>query len=301
MLDLELILVDDGSTDRSGALCDEAAAHDSRIRVLHQANQGLSAARNAGIQLCSSDYLTFVDSDDWLDKRCIEILTGLMEDENADVAICRMVRAVGHGRIENTNQDDFCRAFNGEEALRYLDRHLPGLMSVSCGKLFSSHLFSDIHFPQGRYHEDEFTTYRLLYHAEKIVITKDQLYYHRIRPESITQSALTMRRAMDATEAFLERGSFFKEEGLPDLASSSFKHAFYLYRDYSLIIFDDLPVSEKHEWLKLGSEIYLALQKTAFDFRFRKTYQLYFRLPVSLRNQFYRIRSSLRTGNNEMY
>lgn len=278
--DLEIILINDGSTDGSASICDEAAAADARIRVLHQKNRGLSAARNMGIETSKSEYITFVDSDDWLHPKFMTALCQLMEDESVDVTICRLMRTDAGTAVIG---DEWSRAFGMTEGLQFMDRHLPGLITVSCGKLYRRGLFEGIRFPEGRFHEDEFTTYKLLFRANRIGITNRFMYFHRIRPDSITQAKRTHKRAIDALDAFMERGCFFKSEGLKDLAVSAFRHAFYLYRQYSQELFTVFSLEEKAEWLRYGNEIFRVLKTLKVPLRSRLFYEAYFRLPPSMR------------------
>ncbi len=274
--DLEIVLVDDGSTDDSGRLCDEAAQNDPRVHVIHQDNKGLSAARNAGLDLSSGDYITFLDSDDWLDPDCLNSLAKGITAENGDVSMCRLARVKSEDDAV-PEIDEWERSFMRDEGLAFIDRYLPGLMAVSCGKLYKKTLFAGLRFPDGRYHEDEFTTYRLLFAAERMVILNRMLYFHRLREMSITQGALTFSKARDAVEALLERGNFFLSHDLPDLAGSAHRYMFHLYRDYSRKLQGKLLTEEAKSWNQLGRAVYETLKKEPGKIRFKIAYEAFFR------------------------
>ncbi len=266
---LEVILIDDGSTDQSGAMCDDFAEKDSRVRVIHQDNQGLSAARNNGLDCSVSPYVFFVDSDDWLLPDCLQQLMEFMAAGQSDVAMCRLERTDGKGYSAGLSEPEWARTWQKKEALEYIDRQLSGLMSVACGKLLKRNLFQNIRFPVGRYHEDEFTTYRLLFNAERIGVMNRFLYMHRIRENSITQSRLSVTRAKDAVEAWMERGMFFQSQGMGSLALSSFSYANHLMRVYSERLKGNMTDSEIQTWQELKQAWAAAVRTLPPTIRFR--------------------------------
>jgi glycosyltransferase involved in cell wall biosynthesis len=275
-VDLEIILINDGSDDDSGRLCDEAAAKDPRIQVIHQQNQGLSAARNVGLEHSRGDYVTFVDSDDWLDNQCLAVLAESLVKAEADVAICRLARVAGENEPA-PDTDEWIQSFAKIEGLLFMDRNLSGLIAVSCGKLYKRDLFTAVRFPERRFHEDEFTTYRLLFATERMVIINRMLYYHRTRAESITQSELSYARARDAVQALMERGHFFQQHEVAELAISAHRYMFHLYREYSHRLQGRLSGEEQQAWHRLGQEVYQALKAQPFSLRFRLAYETFFR------------------------
>ena len=161
----ELILVDDGSPDNCGVICDEYAAKDSRVHVIHQKNGGLSAARNAGIDWAfahsDSTWLTFVDSDDWIHPQMLEILYHTAVDNHVKVSICSF--AITHGEKPEVLPDEYKVS---------IYTPVDFYNSVACGKLYYKNCFQSIRYPVGRIHEDEFTTYRILFQQEKIAVTE---------------------------------------------------------------------------------------------------------------------------------
>jgi glycosyltransferase involved in cell wall biosynthesis len=202
--ELEVILVDDGSPDGCGALCDRYAAQDARVRVIHKANGGLSSARNAGMDAATGTWLAFVDSDDWLDPTMLELLHRLCVEHEAQIAECGS-RSLYADRTENSATE------TGEvtEAtpLQALDGNLDykNFFVMSWNKLYRADIARGVRFPEGRIHEDEFTTHRFYLAAQKIVAVDTAAYnYDRRREGSIT-AHFRVENLTDACEALRER------------------------------------------------------------------------------------------------
>ena len=189
----ELILVDDGSPDRCGEICDEYAGRDQRVRVLHKENSGLSAARNSGIEIARGDYLTFLDSDDWVHELYLERLHNLLITTSSDISVGNFIQTVEEDvEVDLTNPK--IEVLSGLEALGELAGRLYVQMVVTWGKLYKRDLFKGIRFPPGKFHEDEFTTHKLLYKANKIAVTSEQLLYYRQRKDSIMGERFDIRK-----------------------------------------------------------------------------------------------------------
>lgn len=211
---LEIILVDDGSPDNCSIICEEYAKKDKRIKVIHKKNGGLSEARNYGIEASTGDYIMFVDSDDYISKdMCKTLLINALEN-NADIVVCNF-KEVYTDNIEKINKQ--CIKGNLEvvsniEALyKYLVRSTTDMVVV-WNKLYKRNIFFGekyIRFPVGKLHEDMYTTYKLYYYANKIVIINDVLYYYFRRKESITGS-ISEKNLLDEIDAIIEQYSFFK-------------------------------------------------------------------------------------------
>ena len=208
---LEIILVDDGSPDNCPQICDEFAVKDKRILVIHKENGGLSDARNAGLDVCKGEYISFVDSDDWVEENYIECLLALSVKENADIAIGENIQT--NGICKSPNNISKIQAYSSKEALRHLFTQDHIAFIVSWGKLYRRELFSNLRFPIGKCHEDEFTTYILYYRSKKIIHTNNILYYYFRHSNSITGN----RHPWDVLEFFQERYLFFKGKNEKDL------------------------------------------------------------------------------------
>lgn len=203
---LEIILVDDGSPDKCPQLCDEYAAKDNRIIVIHKKNGGLSDARNAGLDKSNGEYISFVDSDDWIDEKYVDKLLNIALKENADISIGENIKI--HGNFHITPSETTIKSYSSKEALIHLFTHNHIAFNISCGKLYKKHLFSSLRFPVGKFHEDEFTTYLLFYNAKKISYTSAILYYYYQRTDSI----VSIRHPWDVLEFLEQRYIFFKEK-----------------------------------------------------------------------------------------
>ena len=182
---LEIILVDDGSLDRSGIMCDDYADEDSRIIVVHQNNLGLSGARNTGINKCTGDYVMFVDSDDWIEPDMVKVMVDAAECNTADVCCCG---SYNHSHREVKKKT----SYEKELVIRrddILTEHINGSISnTAWGKLWKRRVFEyNIRFPVGRNYEDIATTWRLLSLCDSAVYVPRALYHYEPRASSITR------------------------------------------------------------------------------------------------------------------
>lgn len=213
--DLEIILVDDGSPDGCPAICDEYARQDSRVRVLHKPNGGLSDARNTGIEFATGEYLAFIDSDDWIDADTIELLYTLCLRYDVPLAECSYRNIYSNRIVEET---DCTAEIRVEDSIFALSSMLDWkyFKSMACNKLYHHTLFDNIRFPKGLYHEDEYTTYKLFWKAKKLLYVDVSKYnYDRSREDAITFGYSV--RKLDCVFAFRERLDFIKDAGAPEL------------------------------------------------------------------------------------
>ncbi len=210
----ELIMVDDGSPDNCGAICDNYAAQDSRIHVIHQQNGGLSAARNAGIDWAfansDSQWLSFVDSDDWVYPCFLEYLYRAVQETGAKVSACG-IRKV-EGEVELPDVRYHAESMSWDQF--YLTDWVRGVVAVN--KLYEKSLFSGLRYPVGRIHEDEYLTYRLLARAGTVAFIDAELYMYFQNPTGIMKSSFSLKR-LDAIEAIKGQCAFAKEYGYAEL------------------------------------------------------------------------------------
>lgn len=224
---LEIILVDDGSLDNSGKICDEFSKKDDRIVVIHKKNNGLSSARNAGLEIAKGNYIGFVDSDDWLDKSMYEILLKLLKENNSDISCCDFFKtANSDGSIPHID-NEIINSYNNIESLNNFYNDLYTQTVVAWNKLYKRELFKDISYPVGKIHEDEGTTYKLYYKANKITYTNRPLYYYRITPNSITTSKFNKKR-LDIIDVYDEKVKFIKNINNEEIYSKTLK--WYLFK-----------------------------------------------------------------------
>lgn len=191
---LEIILVDDGSTDMSGAFCDVFAKKDPRIKVIHQPNQGLSAARNAGLKLATGKWITFVDSDDSIHPDMIDVLHRLCYENKLLMSICGF-QEIYPGQEVSTEKpsDRRDKVLGTMECLRAMLCE-DGFSMSAWGKLYARELFDLVQFPERRLYEDVGTTYRLVLQCPEIAVTTLRGYNYYQSAGSITQQNFSLRK-----------------------------------------------------------------------------------------------------------
>ena len=220
---LEIILVDDGSTDRSTEICSEWTRKDSRIRVIRQYNSGVSAARNAGLAASSGDWIIQLDSDDYLAPFAVSHLIQTAHAAEADMVICDFEKgsadAFPFRKIDNPAvqildaMTAITRIYDGDHnALRY---------AVPWCKMCRRHLCNGIQYPDGKIFEDIYTTHKLLYRCQRIAVLDEPLFYYFQRPGSIMNASFSMKK-LDYLQALVERVDFFDAHDLHDLAQTAY-------------------------------------------------------------------------------
>ena len=223
--DLELILINDGSTDKSAQLCDAFAVQDPRVRVIHQKNSGQAAAKNAGIDRAfaegSSRWITFVDSDDWIHPEYLERLRRAAIEHNSRVSACGLIKTDGTSPAPEPT--GFSVETLPPEDLWIKNRLIS---TIPVCKLCEKALFEGYRFPVGRIHEDEFLLYRVLFSCDTVAYVKEDLYYYYQNPAGISlQKKWTPERA-DSLEAFSAQCSFFHAHGFFQAENLSAKALF---------------------------------------------------------------------------
>ena len=207
--DFELILVDDGSPDNCGNICEEYAAKDKRIRVIHKENGGLSDARNVGLGIAKGEYIAFVDSDDWVATNYLETLLKVIELTDSDICECEVLKTTGE--IEKYKKsDEQYTSYSSEKALELLiwDKILHQYV---WNKLYKRSCLKGIPFAVGKINEDEFWTYQVFGNARRITKISNVLYYYFQRGSSIMGNHYNLKR-LDALEAKSLRQQYIEEK-----------------------------------------------------------------------------------------
>ena len=244
--DFECILVNDGSTDNSGALCDEIAKQDSRIRVIHQENTGLGGARNTGIREAKSDWLLFIDSDDYIEPQTLDLTLKEAEKTDADMVIfaIRSVNDAGKQLAVLNDSVEHRRVYSPQK-----DTFLLKGMVTACNRICKKSLFTDfnIYFPSKVWYEDIRTTTKLLAHSKQVVYIENVLYNYLMREGSITKNVNADRNS-EILEAFEDILSYFKANKLYEIYRDElcFLTIFHLYITASVRV---LMVDPKHSLL----------------------------------------------------
>ncbi len=216
--DFELILVNDGSPDNCPVICEEYARKDSRVRVLHQENQGLSAARNHGIdwifENSDSQWLAFVDSDDWVHPKFLETMYRGVTELKLPIASCGWQRfEVDCTEIQS--EDFSVRALSPADDYKSQNNDYD-VDSYAWRFLYHRDLFREIRYPLGKHWEDLFTTFRLLFQCEAVAHTDAVLYYYFARPDSIARAPWNPKK-LNMIEALMANLNFFENSPWPDL------------------------------------------------------------------------------------
>jgi glycosyltransferase involved in cell wall biosynthesis len=201
---LEIILVDDGSTDNCPAICNRFQSEDSRIKVIHQENGGLSHARNVGLEHATGDFIGFVDSDDWIEPNMYEILMSVLQESETDIAVCnRQVEYDDSKPIQINLKSPEKMLYSPEDALRKIFNGGSFIFFYVWNKLYKRNVLANIKFPNGKFHEDILWTTQVLGNAKGIISVDYPLYHYIKRSESLTcNDSMALRRGKDIIEMF---------------------------------------------------------------------------------------------------
>lgn len=230
--DFELILVDDGSTDLSGKICDTYAKKDSRIKVYHQMNQGVSVARNTALKLSSGDYIIFIDSDDIINERMLERMKWYIEEYGCDIAVCKIAVRYTSGKEIIIPDYKVCDVLTSEKAMKKINLS-KGMNASFCNKLLKAELLKDFHFEEGVViGEDYGGLWDILKKAGNVVRCPEVLYYYMQRSNSVSYRGYT-----DKSVKVLENYRKIKSEAknkYPNLYESTL--AYELLQELAIII-----------------------------------------------------------------
>ena len=308
--ELEILLVDDGSTDDSGRICDEYAEKDTRILVIHRKNGGLSAARNSGIRECRGEYVSFIDSDDAVSPIFIERLYDMCLESGCDIAIGGIKVAGGKdgvtmesllsGSASDAGQTDKAQAVKSCSVKEYTSRELLDIfyepdmhhnIVVAWNKLYRREVIADIRYPEGLVYEDEATTHAFIYNAKKLSYTEEKLYFYRNRPGSITTSGFSLKR-LDVLEAYRRRRQFYLEHNEKAYAVREEYCQLSAYLEFYRILGRKLPEEKKvrRELLDTFRNLYRNYDKSAWGLKRRMLYTACFLCP-----SFYGVMNSVKS------
>lgn len=215
--DLEIILVNDGSTDGSKELADQLESKYPVVKVIHKANGGLSSARNAGLDVFQGDYVMFVDSDDYLAENTCEVLYKYAQERDSQLIECGMIKIYDDG--STIVEPRKLKVFTGSEAVRSLLRRDHVIKTVAWDSLYHRSIFDTIRFDIGRLHEDTWFKYKALYNSNRVTIIPESLYYYvQGRPGSIMTIPIREKNVRDLLDAYEYRWQYFLERNESELA-----------------------------------------------------------------------------------
>ncbi|MGH0429621.1 glycosyltransferase family 2 protein [Bacillus hominis] len=265
--DFELILVDDGSPDTCGEICDRYADKDIRIKVIHKENGGVSSARNAGLEIAKGDYIGFVDSDDWIEPDMYELLYGMCAEHRCDVAICSSQIYYSNKIVISSNHPFIIHDRN--TAMKTM---LEGKLydEVVWTKLFKRNLLEDIKFPVGMSYEDTAFTYKVIHKCKKVCFIGEPKYHYIKRDNSMMDRAVKEVK-IDSVLIYDEMCKFMER---------------YYKELYSLVI------------LKLGNCSMVVLNLISMSGRFNEHKVKYYKVIGILNNYFYKTMSLKEYGKS---
>lgn len=202
---LECILIDDGSCDSSGYICDLYAKSDNRINVIHKSNGGLSSARNAGLEMASGSYVMFIDSDDFIDQHMVSVLYDLLKQNQADMSMCSLSYCDENGvDYEYTESPVLNEKLNRQAIIDKLFEPRNWFYVVACNKLYRKSIWENLRFREGIIHEDEAIAHHIFMNVDTVVSTSKQMYHYRQRKGSITGIGFN-EASLDKYFAFSDR------------------------------------------------------------------------------------------------
>lgn len=285
---LEIIIVNDGSTDCSGDISDEYEKKDERIRVVHQKNMGLSGARNTGIDMATGEYITFLDSDDYLEIDILEKLVKILEKNKSDIAVAGINFCDEQGKTLYEQKSKGIKKYVGKNQLYNLLTSNE-INTMAWGKLYRISLFKDLRYPLHKYHEDVFLTYKLLDQSKSTIVIPDIGVHYRQVKTSIVHSTFCLKH-LDSIQAMQERSKFIEK-----------KYPEYRKYSYSTVVYACCKVFEKmvqssYRNEKIETNIQKDVRKYLFYFLFysksritTKLFCILLSFNTSLTNKFYKI------------
>lgn len=258
---LDIILVDDGSSDRSGELCDSFAKKDARIRVLHKENGGLSSARNAGIDIAIGDYILFVDSDDWIDKNMIQELCEILEMNPVDMIVFEYVKETG-GKVQIKNEPLKIERYH---SLEFLESILcrPAETTIMWNKLMKRQIWEQLRFPLGKQHEDAWMIHYICERATQILWINKQYYHYRMRQDSIMHVSYNPKR-LDGVWGIRDQVYFLERRGKDKIWEKSFMYYTNLCMEHSDLLYKYWDRTERGRYIR---ELCTTYRKDYMNFR----------------------------------
>lgn len=262
---IELILVDDGSPDNCPSICDRYAGKDSRVIVIHKQNGGLSDARNIGLNIARGDFISFIDSDDFVSPDFCELLLRAIIRDNADMAVCNYLRTdENYNLIQEKNVDlpfknecispeKFMQGYFGKHGWYYV---------VVWNKIYKRALFDNLRFPYGKQHEDEFLIHHLMAQCNKISCIRDALYYYVQRNESII-SQISIKN-MDLGEALIDQYKFSKKYKITELRNYAVRRLSFKLEEWKPLCVNDKKAEQKYNELRRHA-FFLVYEKSAWE------------------------------------
>lgn len=215
---IEILLVDDGSPDKCGDICEEYAKKDKRVKVIHKKNGGLSDARNKGLDIAAGDFIMFVDSDDWIDEKTCEVVLNYINKYKVDIVSFGYVNVLTNGQM-NKQITKKPRIITPSEGIKELIIAHDVINNFVCNKIFKKEVWRNVRFPIGKVYEDQGTTYKLFANANNIYVSDEAFYYYFRRDDSISAMWYKPHSIEARIQHWVERLSFL-EKNYPENADA---------------------------------------------------------------------------------
>lgn len=211
---IEILLIDDGSTDKSGKICDYYSKQDDRIKTIHQINKGVAAARNCGVRAATGEYIGFVDPDDWVELSMYKKMICALKKNNADICMCDFVYEFDGVSEEEVRKKPELKSeiFTGATAINRLFLDNTFFYTMLWNKLFKRSLWNGVKFPEDYVHEDEAVIHRVYGNCNRIIAMANELYHYRQIPTSITHTN-QIQRNFDFCHALSDRIKYLRNKG----------------------------------------------------------------------------------------
>lgn len=244
---LEIIIVNDGSTDTSKDICMEFEKKDDRIRLINTENHGAGHARNIGIDIAKGKYISFIDADDYVNRDYYNILYNMMVKYEADIAECKYIRVKQNEKNIQNKKKDNIKLFTNIQKLEILygeDVHEYVNSVIMCNKLFKKELFKKTYYPENRVIDDEFITYKLIYKSKKIVTTDRELYFYVQSEDSVMRNNFKEKRVIDTIDVYDEVYKFSVDNNIQEIQ----EEVLIRYLNYCIELVHKTKLSEQiHE------------------------------------------------------
>lgn len=251
---LEIILVDDGSSDGSLQICEKYANCDSRIKIVHKKNGGLSSARNAGLEIATGEWISFIDSDDSINLNFYSLLKEVADKENSDIVQCEM-ESVPSQKLTSSIYQYQLITFSGEQALEEFYGRKYTVFKSSCNKIFRKYLFENVQYPEGHIFEDRWVANELYYQSKRVTYIDIPLYYYTVNENGIMHQNAS-KKNYDTCLLYLNHYEYFINKGEEKMAALAIRQFFIslLNLRYVLKRFSNIYNEERNVLLRLYRE-----------------------------------------------
>ncbi|MFI3227805.1 MAG: glycosyltransferase family 2 protein [Clostridia bacterium] len=267
-INLEILLIDDGSPDKSPKICDEYASKDNRIKVIHKKNGGLSDARNKGLDIARGSYIVFVDSDDFIHHKMIQVLYDSIQKDKSDIAICG-ITYVNETYIEDGMSFDFCENKIVNKSDFWINFYDENTMAkvVAWNKLYKKEIFRNLRYDFGKMHEDEFILHKIIEESNQISFVSGKFYYYLQRSNSIMGQKFSIRR-LDSIEGLLARVNYLIDNNYIKTAKIAYFSTLYVLMQGKMKL-DLKNKLNKDQW-----KVYAQLCKCLYHRKLKKHFAL---------------------------